>query len=856
MINYISDRVITNKEKSIVLKNIDKIVNMELNNLFSNVWDDLVEFFRDKSEGVEDVLSNAIYNIISVRCAGSDGSLEIKLKDESISYCNDCYVNDIERSILFDLNKCIRAKFVEILSDKDKFDCFNLVDKSPWGKVSKKILPVVKEEIKPIIERGRAEVNEVLLKSEAVFYKYNGSSITRNFKYEEVCLVLKIVMKCIYKKINFGKLWARSIKSPKYFEEDVSESINLWGVNLHPDDSRLILFIRKKFSVNIRSHLRKLFSNMIKDGSIFATAKPQGDYSWALFSNELIPIAKKSVGKIMEEQYKELDEILSKSYVLDTNKGDVNFCVSGRRITDDEKNNIMVRAKAFICRRLYNSIRVSWISVTNSSVLCNHKEKDIVPKVKIRYEDSVAILNTRREFSRKIKSTIYCKFTEMINNKCKFVDGTVIGIFSWPRVSKDVLPIAKGEVKHFLKDERAELRSILSKARVALGPMVERKLTNKEKSIALANIEKLIDRELKQLFRKVWYDVLEFVRYNYVDIGNFVDTVSFEEGTYECDKVDDSAFKLYHEDDRVIYRVRRKFAAKMNERISSKFCEMINLRYEFDDGTVIGIQPWGDISKNIFPIVKEEVKPIVEMEKIEINKILTRSRAVFPKPDGTSIIRKITSKERSIMLRAIMRCVCKLHNLSRLWRRVTKSLSKKSSVGEFPGGHGKCIPCSTTVYEISKYNDDGKSLASVKSIELKDVYKEELTNIRIEFIGNLGPIIDEVFYSLTNIDTLSSGLDDAILSVSERSYNLFKEGGFLYRVESLLLSAKVVNTFGDDRFITDDESKNIFKSFMDSIDNDRDHLVKKRYQEFIRLLSSPNIVDGFAVVECDGKSEI
>ncbi|WP_175330347.1 hypothetical protein, partial [Candidatus Ichthyocystis hellenicum] len=122
--------------------------------------------------------------------------------------------------------------------------------------------------------------------------------------------------------------------------------------------------------------------------------------------------------------------------------------------------------------------------------------------------------------------------------------------------------------------------------------------------------------------------------------------------------------------------------------------------------------------------------------------------------------------------------------------------------------------------------------------------KSKLDNVRLEFVGSLGLIVEEV------VSNLGCKNSDVYNVVYERSHNFFKKGGLLDMVESVLSGAKAVDYSGKYRFITDEEKEYILKEFMDVINSDRDCLIKKRTGE-LKNIYLPTTVDLFAKLSAD-----
>ncbi|WP_092486327.1 hypothetical protein [Candidatus Ichthyocystis hellenicum] len=850
----------------------------------------------------------------------------------------------------------IHDKFSAMLREKYKFSDGTVIGIVDWDKISKNIFPIAQETVRSLLDEVRADLSNLLLnvrilEDTSVFDGYYSG--TRVATSEERNSILKLAIQYIYRHIrdSFRKIWRNLIDSEKnnaskhtdlsdklVFFEKVSDScenstlmypagsgdllvcdysvnneisaavsvpvnsssldmngdkiISRWGLNLHPDDDRLIMFIRRKFTNKISDRVRVVFSDMLERGSVLPSGVVLHNCSWSLVSGELFPIAIKSIKFILEDEYSELDRVLSKARVVDVDGYDASSCVI-RKITDDEKNNLMAHAKTFIYRGLRYSIRLLWSDVSKTvdstryyskkiseytndrstvdgdcaeKFICSNSifshdrvkastkygykgisrdidEDSIVEGswgVKLRYDDNLAILNARKERASKMRTSIWYKFRAMINDKYKFEDGTVIGRFTWFKMSKKLSPIARKEVKHILDDERKALEDIVSRARVVVDSTTCRELTTTERLFVLGNINKLVDSSLKSLCSKVWLDVLFSLDDTFSKVGNYLE----EDCTDDNYGVTLSYRDLTYDDGRAILSVRKKFSYEISCCLRKKFIEMIKNKYEFEDGTVIHKSHWKYVSRSLFPIIRGEISPIIEKERMEISEMLLRARVVIYEPDGCNRVREITPRERFVILEAIMKSVHRQasYAVGRVWDRLIKSLDGDENYLKSGVNYGSEVEVKPEPVEF--YED----YTLIELPELMDKDKVEFDNIRLEFIGNLGPIICEVVNSLLSNVDISPLVPDAVSSaVIKRSDVLFREGGFLNRVRSLLSCIQVSDLWGGSRFLTSSERKYFFRNFMDSISNDRCYLVEKRTREFNSVYST---------VECDSSAGV
>ncbi|CUT17682.1 MULTISPECIES: hypothetical protein [Candidatus Ichthyocystis] len=805
-------------------------------------------------------------------------------------------ISSIRKKFAAECKNNVRDKFCEMLKEKHKFLDGTVIGIFNWDKASKNMFPIAQETVRNIIDVEREELSNFLLNVRIIDDDsiFDGSSYSvRKATSEEREEIFKISSNFIYDSNRnlFRLVWRDLIRSSAdNISKDICDDsldtinsaqndlpvvtlmsadllgkrdkiINIWGLNIHPDDNKVILFVVRKFSNKIRFHLAELFSGMLRRRAVLPSGIVLCDSSWTIISSELSEIAIESVRSIIENQLAELDIVLSKLRVLDANGGDSSCII--RKITNDEKKELMLRASRIVDRRLTSAIRLSWLRVVNKSstdIGYGYKEKyQDVDKlfvggswgVKLRYSDNVAILNARISFSSKIKDVVYAKFSSMIRNKHKFNDGTFIGAFAWFRVSPKLSPIVKEEVRAIIEDEQEEIEKIISKARVVVDSKIDRDLTSEEKSTVLANIMKLVDSALKTLFRRAWDSAIISLRDNSVDVVDFVSVTNSEDdstggnfsqsvNTLDCKELDLVGNKDYRlrvklccEDDLAILNTRRKFSSEIYSYVSNKFSKIMKERYILDDGTVVGTYPWRKVSKKIFPIVKDEIHAIIEKERKEISDILLRSRVDISSLDvhgTTRITRVLTSNERSEVMETVMKSVYEkvTINLSRIWNKISK------------------LP------------------PSLRLRDLSGEYKLELDNTRLEFIGALGGVVDE------HVDSLLSGIgevnSDFLYDVlSKKSNSFFKEGGFLGRVESLLLEAKVLDASGNCSTVTCDERKYILKEFIDMVDSDRDCLIKKRVGKLhnvsslggLNLLGMSSVSSVYGEYKChDGRKKV
>ncbi|WP_092486324.1 hypothetical protein [Candidatus Ichthyocystis hellenicum] len=181
--------------------------------------------------------------------------------------------------------------------------------------------------------------------------------LLRNYVSNDLCILVE----------NFKSINVRSIKFIPDGKKVLRSAEIRWGLSLHPDDSKFILFISRKFSRKIVDSLCRMFSSMLKSNFVLPSGKVLHKCCWELVSGELYPIIMRSLESIIEDQSVELSKLLSGVRVVDVGSGDVYF-YPVREITNDEKVILMTRARISLDKRLMTSIKSSWISVIKGEV--------------------------------------------------------------------------------------------------------------------------------------------------------------------------------------------------------------------------------------------------------------------------------------------------------------------------------------------------------------------------------------------------------------------------------------------------------------------------------------------------------
>ncbi|WP_139057408.1 hypothetical protein, partial [Candidatus Ichthyocystis hellenicum] len=342
------------------------------------------------------------------------------------------------------------------------------------------------------------EINKVLIFDNIIGY-------ARTLLEDVVAVDICRIIKSFYKRLELYK-----IRSASLLGKISLAAGDVGSIKIHPYDDKIISLIVRKFSIQIKEHLGKLFRSMLKSRTVLPSGVVLRDSSWTVISSELSKIATESVEFITKKQYEELDIALSKSRVVDVKGSGSSSCII-RKVTDYEKKYLMICAKKIIDNRMKSHIRLSWVRMVNKSSTdigygYKEKSKDVSGSgregkwgVKLRYSDNISILSVRRKFSCRIKDVVLDKFSSMVRGRYKFDDGTFIGLFAWFRLSKKLFPIAREEVNSILKEELEELEGVVSRALTVVDSGVDRELTDEERSIVLKNIMRLVGVALKKL---------------------------------------------------------------------------------------------------------------------------------------------------------------------------------------------------------------------------------------------------------------------------------------------------------------------------------------------------------------------
>ncbi|CUT17703.1 MULTISPECIES: hypothetical protein [Candidatus Ichthyocystis] len=641
-----------------------------------------------------------------------------------------------------------------------------------------------------------------------------------------------------------------------------------WGVCLHPRCSHGILSIRRKFSAALKEIVKSKFCSMINDGYKVSGISSISKFTWNEVSKDMFPIIQEEIRPVVFKEREELSVLLSKArIVVDNDKFDGSYSGT-REATSEEIVNVLRIAVYNMNVQTKSLIRAVWSNVTKvsrevdssaGSVMSSKQEefvnvesysesslsgKDVdlsaqygssAVSSKLVYaslvikgdrifnrwglnvhpDDVDVILFIRTKFSKKIKDLVRIFFSSIPNEKSKLKRNNVFDDYKWSDISGELYPIVLEHIDPIIKEEYSELEEFLSKARVVVvgrgdtSSCVIRSVTNDEKDNLMKRAVAIIHKELRSSVRSVWAAMNKISKFNFG--GDFKDG--------EVEKSIYCGIRLRYEDSMDIVNIKRRFLFDIKGCIVNIFSEL----------TKTNKFPWRYVSKDVIPTIKKEFYPIMEKEREELDLVLLKSRAVvgdseYDKLPEAAKYREITYGERSEIVEFIMACVYKkaIDVAGRVWRGMIKFHDVKC-VGPIMDNMEF-----TSAAKGRKFSDVSFRLSDISRVD-----KDAIDNIRLEFIGSLGPIIDEVINKVLlevggSLSSIESMVDKVIPVVAEKSSLLFNNSGFCDSLNSLLSSALVVGKSRRSIFLSDKERDCAYQMFMDSVNNDRDNLIKKR----------------------------
>ncbi|WP_092486294.1 hypothetical protein [Candidatus Ichthyocystis hellenicum] len=337
------------------------------------------------------------------------------------------------------------------------------------------------------------------------------------------------------------------------------------------------------------------------------------------------------------------------------------------------------------------------------------------------------ILPIRESFLVEVRSSVSNLFTGMLREKSVLPSGKVLGNYQWCDSSSELFPIAMELIESIVDKyiKSGELYKILSRLRVldsggSASFCPARKVRDDERYRLMGFVKAFMCEDMVSHVGSVWMSVVN-AEYSEATVPGAEGCVGSDlSPVYKInvEEVDEtsigcgaSKINIYHEDNRTISKVKRKFSSMIVKCIRDKYCKMINEGHEFKDRTIVsGRCAWIDISKNMLPIVREKVEPILEEERAEISDVLSRSRVEVLAPNGFSIVRDISSKERFFFLEKFMKSVRRqtVDKYSKLWARIVKFQRTKVTCGDYEYDRKVGNSVSGSSYDKSYHNYHNK----------------------------------------------------------------------------------------------------------------------------------------------------
>lgn len=684
------------------------------------------------------------------------------------------------------VRKFIRDKFCEMIKKEYKFLDGTVISMVDWDKISKNLLPIAQEEVKLFVIMEHQELM-VFLSNVRVFDDssvFDGSSYgTRDATVEEKDKIFRFSTELISTKNKelFIRVWKNITEEGLFESKSKRLSLNWrskWGVRLYPEDNYEILSIRRRFEAKFARIIRNKFSAMLKEGYKFSDDTIIDFVCWDKISDNLFPVAQEMVKNLVDRECLELSRFLLNVRILGKNNIFDGSCLISRNATVEERDRIFRGSVAYIHKRNKELFGKIWNSLISEAEDNNTKQidhfdgllksdsddncvdsmpassvNDDVPLsaaaptiddeaslavslqslgkvdsvintwgLNIHPVDCRFILSIRKKFSNKVRNHLIELFSSMLENRAVLPSGRVLGSCSWASISSELSQVAIKSTESIVENQYVELGKFLSKARVVdvdksdSSSCVVRVVTDDEKRSLMVRARKLVDKRLSDSFRFSWM---------YVVCRNSADTLDDYEGDCQNENLINvnggSVIVLRYSDNIDILNTRKKYTNEIKSVAYDKFKEMMSSRYKFDDGTVIGKIGWHVASKKILPIINDEVKNIFENERIELGNILSVASVVVS--DGTH--RSITSEERSIVLRNVMKRVYISSKV--LYRRVWN-----------------------IVIELPEFEDLGEWESGGSGINLRLVDDDAIFSVRRRFSSLIGGVVRDKFIAMLN----------------------------------------------------------------------------------------------------------
>ncbi|CUT17710.1 putative coiled coil protein [Candidatus Ichthyocystis hellenicum] len=235
-----------------------------------------------------------------------------------------------------------------------------------WFSISSFLLQVAKDETKETMEEEYVELLRIVSES---FVLAPGGGMVKLTSDERRDVMRIIVSDCNEKFISLTKsLWVKAtkslrVKSVSSFGNcegtegcNVNDVVNYefeknLGFNLAPIFDYNIYLIKKRFFAKIKSIIYAKISDMIKSGF--------SRHHWVNVSDILLSVAREEVREIIEEQRRELEQLISEAVAM-TREG------TAVRLTRDECDNVMRIVMSDVDEKFVILIKSLWKRVVSS----------------------------------------------------------------------------------------------------------------------------------------------------------------------------------------------------------------------------------------------------------------------------------------------------------------------------------------------------------------------------------------------------------------------------------------------------------------------------------------------------------
>ncbi|WP_139057326.1 hypothetical protein [Candidatus Ichthyocystis hellenicum] len=720
---------------------------------------------------------------------------------------------------------------------------------------------IEKEFDKKIIEE-RIKYRLINLLNDSVIWREQaGIEINRSLIVDEIIGHMKKLL--VDKSTCSASGVVASFCGPKIpFSKGFSKDWKQLGFKIHPEDNHEILSIRKKFAVKSRNSIKNKFSKMIKEKHEFSDGTVvSASSNWDDISKNIVAVAQETVSNFVESEHRVLQRFLFDIRIFDDYGIFEGYSYGTRIPTSSERLKLFkwlaghisdCNMKLFIkvWRDLINEAET--ISVPKGVVFGSKSSADTTLVSKVCEGDSFAstssdkselpvinftsmkklkksdktvgswglnlhpddckrIFTVISKFSVRIRFSVTKVFSGILKKRIVLPSG--IGIRNTGSVSiyGELYEIAMESVNSIIENECAELGRTLSAFRIVDvhgSNSTVRTVNDGEKKAIMVHTRKLIHEKVRRYVKLLWVRLLNKIEY--CGEGN-EKNVNVVESNLSA--------KLHCEDNTSVVVFRNKCIDTIKSKVFNKFSEVMRDKHKSHDLT-IGNNSWSAMYGELITFAVNSVKDVLKDGSDELNGIISRSYLVLE----SEVKRELTDEEKHLVLTDINRHI--FNESKKMFKGIWDSIfnSLKSDFADVNNSVEVIIP------------------DPVEFKDLREVDKLEFDNIRFEFFGSLGSVVDEVISSSVLNSNLAFTCPGDVIShvskvVSERRHNLFKEGGFLNRVETLLLNAQAIVGPGIDRLVTSEEREVILKEFMDSISSDESCLVQKRVSKVINLFS-------------------